>query len=102
GQSEFLRAQFTALSRVVRMMPSGWVSPNETSRTLAGSCSLPTRLSKRVSPFIAFILPPCTSSRENGLHSRSVPLGMRHPLPPPPLPFVISDLPTVYRSIPFP
>src|SRR5438105_2553224 len=55
GQMELLRTQFTALSSVVRMRPSGGSSPNVTVRMRLASCSLPTVFSKRSSPFIGLL-----------------------------------------------
>src|SRR5207253_4491593 len=55
GQIELLRTQFTALSNVVRMRPSGGSSPNVTVRMRLASCSLPTVFSKRSSPFIVLL-----------------------------------------------
>src|ERR1019366_4526894 len=47
GQIELLRIQFTALSRVVRTMPSLGCSPKVARRSCGSLCSEPTRLSKR-------------------------------------------------------
>src|SRR5438105_228313 len=58
GQMELLRTQFTALSNVVRMRPSGGSSPKVTVRMRLASCSLPTVFSKRSSPFIALLYYP--------------------------------------------
>src|SRR5438105_3487958 len=55
GQMELLRTQFTALSSVVRMRPSGGSSPKVTVRMRLASCSLPTVFSKRSSPFIGLL-----------------------------------------------
>src|SRR5271166_3438017 len=54
GQIEFLRTQFTTLSREARMTPSCCCSPNVARRVLACSSSEPLRLSNRSVPVSGF------------------------------------------------
>src|SRR5207248_3058013 len=69
-QMEFLRAQLMALSRVVRMSPSGWPpSPNATLWMRVAVASAPTRFSNLSVPSLMLLL----YSRDERQSSKTLP-----------------------------